>query len=138
MAYLENQFQHLSNEVHHLRGIVAQPPLPPPPHVRPNLNLPHTPQFFGVPSELLTFKLKHFQFLIENHNTYSDNQSQLLYAGILLTGSVLGLLPIVTSCPLTSTPIPHCASILVFSCASSKCALVLSILPLVCVYASLV
>ena len=44
---------------------------------------------------------------------------------------VLGLLLIITSVPLASTPIPHlcasslvfsCASTLVFSCASNKCA----------------
>ena len=60
MKYLENHFQHLLNEVHHLRSIVAQPPPPQPQHVRPNLNLPQPPPFSGVPNEFPTFKLKTF------------------------------------------------------------------------------
>ena len=89
MAFLENQFQHLFNEVHHLRSIVAQHPPPPlpPQHFRSNLNLPQPPTFFEVPSELPTFKRKLFQFLMGNHDTYADNDSQLLLAGSLLTGS---------------------------------------------------
>ena len=89
LVFLENQFQHLFNEVHHLRGIVAQAPPPPPPvqPFRPNLTLPTPPNFSGVPSELPTFKLKLFQFLMGNHNTYADNDSQLLFAGSLLSSS---------------------------------------------------
>ena len=89
LAFPENEFQHLFNEVHHLRGIVAQAPPAPPPvqQFRPNLNLPTPPHFSGVPSELPTLKLKLFQFLMGNHNTYMDNDSQLLFAGSLLSSS---------------------------------------------------
>ena len=89
MAFLEGQFQYLFAEVTHLRGMVNNPPPPPPPPppFRPNLNLPHPPQFSGTPSELPTFKLKLFQFLMGNHNTYQDSESQLMFAGSLLVGS---------------------------------------------------
>ena len=86
MTFLEDQFQYLLAEVTHLRGIVNQPPPTPPPpqQFRPNLNLPQPPQFSGFPSELPTFKLKLFQFLMGNHNTYIDSESQILFAGSLL------------------------------------------------------
>ena len=89
MAFLEDQFQYLLAEVTHLRGIVNQPPPPPPPpqQFRPNMYLPQPPQFSGFPSELPTFKLKLFQFLMGNHNTYIDSESQILIAGSLLIGS---------------------------------------------------
>ena len=89
MAFLEGQFQYLFAEVTHLRGMVNTPPPPPPPSnpFRPNLNLSHPPQFFGTPSGLPTFKLKLFQFLMGNHNTYQNSESQLMLAGSLLVGS---------------------------------------------------
>ena len=89
LALLEGQFQYLFAEVKHLRGMVNNPPPPPPPPppFRPNLNLPQPPNFSGTPSELPTFKLKLFQFLMGNHNTYQDSESQLMLAGSLLVGS---------------------------------------------------
>ena len=89
MAFLENQFQYLYAEVTHLRGVVNQPPPPPPQQqpLRPNLNLPTPPHFSGILSELPMFKLKLYQFLMGNYNTYQDNDSQLLFAGSLLHGS---------------------------------------------------
>ena len=86
MAFLENQFQYLFAEVTHLRGLVHQPPLPHQPS-HPNLNFPQPPQFSGVPSELPIFKLKLYQFLMGNFNTYSNNDTQLLFAGSLLVGA---------------------------------------------------
>ena len=50
-------------------------------------NLPQPPPFSGVPREFFTFKLQLFQFFIGNHNTYADSDTQLPYAGDLLTGS---------------------------------------------------
>ena len=60
---------------------------PPPPSSRPNLNLSPPPKFSGIPSELPRFKLRLYQFLMGNFNTYGDNASQLLFAGSLLKGS---------------------------------------------------
>ena len=88
MAFLEGQFQYLSAEVTNLRGMVNNPPPPPPQPSRPNLNLPLPLKFSGTPSELPTFKLQLFQFLMGNHNTYQDSESQLMLAGSLLAGSV--------------------------------------------------
>ena len=87
LAFLENQFQYLYAEVSHLRGVANQPPPPPPPHPRPNLNLPTPSKFSGIPSELPMFKLKLYQFLMGNYNTYIDSESQILFAGSLLEGS---------------------------------------------------
>ena len=88
MAFLENQFQYLIAEVSHLRGLVHQPPPPPPQQpFYPNLNLHQPPPFSGIPSELPMFKLKLCQFLMGNYNTYSDNETHLLFAGSLLVGS---------------------------------------------------
>ena len=84
MTFLEQNFHNVVNELHYLRTQIARPP---PPQPRPNLNLPQPPPFSGVPSELPTFKLKLFQFLIGNHNTYTEPESQLLFAGSLLSGS---------------------------------------------------
>ena len=92
---IENEITDLINEVHYLGNMPQPPPSPPsppppslpvPPLNRPNLNLPQPPQFFGAPSVLPTFKLKTSQFLIGNHNTYTDSASQLLYVGGLLSG----------------------------------------------------
>ena len=77
MAHLENNFQHMANEHHYLRNANS----------RPNLNLPQPPLFSGIPSELHTFKLKLCQFLRGNHNTYKYPESQLSYAGTLLSGT---------------------------------------------------
>ena len=63
------------------------PPPPPPPPPQPNLNLPTLPYFSGLPSKLLVFKLKLNQFVLGNHNTYTNAESQVLFAGSLLTGS---------------------------------------------------
>ena len=99
MTNIENAITELINEVHYIRTMQQQPiqppspPSPPPPQPpvlllnRPNLNLPTPPAFSGNPSELPTFKLKISQFLIGNHNTYTDSTSQLLYTGGLLSGS---------------------------------------------------
>ena len=99
MINIENAITELINEVHYIRTMQQQPistpsppsPPPPPPPVlhlnRPNLNLPTPPEFSGNPLELPTFKLKLYQFLIGNHNTYTDSASQLLYTGGLLSGS---------------------------------------------------
>ena len=100
MTNFENAITNLINEVRYLHTMQQQPiqppsppspPPPPPPPVlllnRPNLNLPTPPTFSGKPSELPTFKLKLSQFLIGNHNTYTDSTSQLLYTGSLLSGS---------------------------------------------------
>ena len=89
IASLEGQFQYLFAEVTNLRGMVNNPPPPLPRPLRPNLNLPQPPQFSGTPSELPIFKLKLFQFLMGNHNTYQDFESQLMLAGSLLAGSAL-------------------------------------------------
>ena len=101
MTNMENAIHELINEVRYIRAMQDQnqppsppspgsPPPPPPPVLllnRPNLNLPTPPVFSGNPSELATFKSKLFQFLIGNHNTYTDSASQLLYTGGLLSGS---------------------------------------------------
>ena len=84
ITFLEQNFQNVVNELNHLRNIVARlPPLPP----RPNLNLPQPAPFSGLPSDLQTFKLKLFQYLFGNQNTYTESESQLLLAGSLLIGS---------------------------------------------------
>ena len=83
ITFLEQNFQNVVNELNYLRNVVARPSPPPP---RPNLNLPQPAPFSGVPSELQTFKLKLFQYLIGNQNTYSDSESQLLLTGSLLLG----------------------------------------------------
>ena len=67
-----------------MRNVVSRPP---PQALRPNLNLPQPAPFSGLPSELQTYKLKLFEFLIGNHNTYTESESQLLLAGSLLIGS---------------------------------------------------
>ena len=68
---------------------IQPPPLPPPPppSPQPNLNLPTPPYFSGIPSELIVFRLKLYQYLMGNHNTYTDDKAQVLYAGSLLNGS---------------------------------------------------
>ena len=84
LTFLEQNFQNVVIELNCLRNVVARSPPQP---LRPNLNLPQPSPFSGVPSELQTFKLKLFQFLIGNHNTYTESESQLLLAGSLLIGS---------------------------------------------------
>ena len=100
VASLESNMGGVMAELHRLRTAVAQniqnaqnvpiqqnvPQYVPPPPPRPNLNLPEPPHFSGNPSELPSFKLKLSQFLRGNFNTYFDSQSQLMYAGSLLTG----------------------------------------------------
>ena len=89
-----NELRQTTSELHHLRNLVSQNipppqfhnPHPPPPPTRPNLNLPQPPPFSGNPSELSTFKLKLCQFIRGNYQTYFDNESQLMYAGSLLSG----------------------------------------------------
>ena len=89
-----NELRQTTSELHHLRNLVTQNipppqfhnPHPPPPPTRPNLNLPQPPPFSGNPSELSTFKLKLCQFIRGNYQTYFDNESQLMYAGSLLSG----------------------------------------------------
>ena len=84
MGFFENQLQYLYSKVTHLRGMENQPPSPQP---RPNLNLSPPSKFSGIPSELPMFKLRLYQYLMGNFNTYGDNASQLLFAGSLLEGS---------------------------------------------------
>ena len=100
VASLENNMGGVMAELHRLQTAMAQqaqhaqnvqlnqnaPQYVPPPPPRPNLNLPEPPGFSGIPSELPSFKLKLCQFLRGNYNTYFDSQSQLMYAGSLLTG----------------------------------------------------
>ena len=101
VASLENNMGGVMAELHRLQSVVAQqqqnaqnihlnqnvhPQYVPPPPTRPNLNLPEPPRFSGIPSELPSFQLKLCQFLRGNYNTYFDSQSQLMYAGSLLTG----------------------------------------------------
>ena len=52
VAFMEQNFQYLLNQIQQLQN---QPPPPPPP--RPNLNLPTPPQFSSLPTELPLFKL---------------------------------------------------------------------------------
>ena len=71
-----------------IQPIPSSPPLPPPPpSPQPNLNLPTPPYFSGIPSELIVFRLKLYHYLMGNHNTYTDDRAQVLYAGSLLNGS---------------------------------------------------
>ena len=60
-----------------------------PPHLapRPNLNVPQPKEFTDNASGLKTFKHKLTQFLRGNHNTYFDDQSQVMYAASLLQGA---------------------------------------------------
>ena len=82
VAYLEQQMQYLVNQVQNLQAL-------PPPHAMPppNLNLPQPPLFSGTQSELPLFKLKLLHFLVGNQTTYHNSETQLLYAGSLLSGS---------------------------------------------------
>ena len=89
MAFLEGHIQYLFVEVTNLRGMVNNPPPPPSQPSRLNLNLPLPLKFSGTPSELPTFKLQLFQYLMGNHNTYQDFETQLMLAGSLLAGSAL-------------------------------------------------
>ena len=57
ITFLEQNFQNVVNELNYLRNVVARPPPPP---LRPNLNLPQPAPFSGLPSELQTFKLNLF------------------------------------------------------------------------------
>ena len=83
MGFIENQLQYLYSELTHLRGTANQAPTPQP---RPNLNLSHQSKFSGTPSDLPMFKLRLYQYLMGNFNTYYDHATQLLYAGSLLEG----------------------------------------------------
>ena len=111
MAVLEGHIQTVVSELQRLQTVVAQnaqdnlnaqnarnaevnqnvqqapPPPPAPLPIRPNLNLPQPPYFSGNPNELPSFKLKLCQFLPGNSQTYFDTESQLMYAGGLLTGA---------------------------------------------------
>ena len=84
MGFMEHQIQYLYSEVTYLRGMTNQAPTPQP---RPNLNLSPPSNFFGTPSDLPMFKLRLYQYLMGNFNTYGDNATQFLYAGSLLEGS---------------------------------------------------
>ena len=82
---LRHNSHNQSQEINYSRNMVQNPPhqaYPP----RRNLNPPPPPNFFGIPSEIYSFKLRLCQFLGANMDTYSDSQSQLLYAGSLLSG----------------------------------------------------
>ena len=81
---LEQQVTYLTHQLQIASQPQPQPP-PSPPPTHPNLNLPTPPYFSGVPSDLVVFRLKLNQFILGNHNTYTDAPSQLLYAGTLLT-----------------------------------------------------
>ena len=48
---------------------------------------PPPPKFSEISSELPMFKLKLYQFLMGNYDTYGDHESQLLFAGSLLEWS---------------------------------------------------
>ena len=108
MAQLEGHLQTVVSELQRLQSVVAQcaqdalnvqnaqnnrnaeqvlPPPPPPVPIRLNLNLPQPPYFSGNSSELPSFKLKLTQFLRGNFHTFFDSESQLMYAGGLLTGA---------------------------------------------------
>ena len=97
VAFLEHQnqihssnFQHMAQELNHLRNVISQPNQPPIhsiPNSRPNINLPHPPSFSGNPGELYSFKIRLSQYLRGNHLNYNDSESQLLYAGSLLSGT---------------------------------------------------
>ena len=84
MTFLENQLHYLYSEVTHLRGVPTQAPTPP---TLPKLNLSPPSKFSGNPSDLPMFKLRLYQYLMGNHNTFGDHARQLLYAGSLLEGS---------------------------------------------------
>ena len=84
ISFLEQNVNYLTNNLQYLQNII--PPPPPQMISHPNLNLPQPPSFFGSPIKLLIVKLKLIHFLVGNQNTYHDSQTQLLYAGQLLTG----------------------------------------------------
>lgn len=95
IACLERQITLLTNEVQTMRTQPPiSPPLPPtplppshqPPPPQPNLNLHAPPTFSGTPSEVLVFRLKVYEYLMENRNIYTTDSSQVMYAGSLLTG----------------------------------------------------
>ena len=54
----------------HLMTVFTQVSSNPPTPAHPNLNLPQPPPFSGVASELPEFKMKLFQLLHGNPNTY--------------------------------------------------------------------
>ena len=82
---LEQQVIYLTQQLH--ADPSPQPPPPPSPPFQPNLTLPVPPYFSGVPSDLFVFKLKLNQYILGNHNTYTDDVSKVLFAGSLLNGS---------------------------------------------------
>ena len=82
---LERQVTYLTHQLQNVAPTQPQPP--PPPHIQPNVNLPTPPYFHGVPSELFVFRLKLNQFILGNHNNYTNEASKNLYAGGLLIGS---------------------------------------------------
>ena len=85
---IEQHITFLTSRIDNMSSQQQPPPPPPlPAPTRPNLKLPQPPFFTGIPAELPNFKLKLGQFLLGNPSTYSDSQSQLLFAGALLTGS---------------------------------------------------
>ena len=83
---LQNHFQHMTHGLHYLRNVVQQSTSQAPPP-RKSLNLTPPPTFSRIPSEIYSFKLRLCQFLGVNNDTYTDSQSQLLYAGSLLSGT---------------------------------------------------
>ena len=75
MRFMEHQLQYLYSEVTHLRGVQNQAP---PPQPRPNPNLSPPSKFYGTPSDLPMFKLRLYQYIMGNYNTYGDNATQIL------------------------------------------------------------
>ena len=87
ISFLEQNQQLLVDQIQHLSSVISQVSTNPSPPSHPNLNLPQPPSFSGIASDLPDFKMKLFQFLHGNPHTYTTPQTQLLYAGSLLTGS---------------------------------------------------
>ena len=87
---LEQSYYQLISQLNHFISQPVPPPPPPPPQPipsPPNINLPQPPSFSGVATDLPKFKMKMFQFLHGHPHTYTTSETQLLYAGSLLTGS---------------------------------------------------
>lgn len=87
IALLEQNQQQLVDEIQRLSQHISAASSFPSPSPHPNLKLPQPPPFSGLATELPEFKMKLSQFLRGSPHTYSTSESQLLYAGSLLTGS---------------------------------------------------
>ena len=90
----EQQIQQLQAQVQLLIGQIQNmqpiPPNPVPQNIplqhRPNLDLPKPPPFSGNSLELNSFKIKLIHFIRGNFNTFTDDRSQVMFAGALLLG----------------------------------------------------